>query len=709
MKKDFDAYRKEREHIPLLPVQEEVLSRGYLFDSSKSVIIVSPTSSGKSLIVEYFIANALSNRRKVVYLSPLKSLIEEKEEDFKFVTNFFDAILRVSTHERRGEDPYIFKGSYDVLLTVYEKFAYFLQKNRVFLRDIGLVVFDELTILEDPVRGPYVDVILSYIKKRGLKVLITTSYISSPERLARHIGATLISSSERSTPLHIGYVKNGVFYWKDEKGAFTKKERLLNEGYSQDEEFFLLLRRFWEEDGAVVFFSTRSKARKALSYLGERFPVIWDDVDVKDLPNTLFSKNISKYISRGIGYHSRDLTYKERKFIERLIAEGKIRLLFATTTMAFGVNMPFRNVLFPELFSTSKGFLENMIGRAARGKRFAYGRAIFFDKVYVKDKKEGIQKIKFKDVYDVYTFLLRTITFGVKEDELYFEYSKKIDKKDGILFLQKEGLIKLEGQEDIVPTMLGRFVAVSGVDIRSFLDIKEIVLKKDIRSINDFIFRFMNVSALHKFYLSPMPYNLYLSWWEKIGKILPTVSLGSLTEREVDHIRKTLVVLDFIDKEELLNIEERYHITAGIITEFLDRFIWLIEVAYNLMNYISIPHYKIEIIKEIESSLMNIEPRYVLYIEKDRPDSVVFYGKRIELTHKQFELLKLLAENPGKVYTYDEILSSIWKDNYDISLKQISYHKGELVKKMGKGDIIKTVKGRGLCLTLSPNEVMLDV
>ncbi len=708
MKKNFDTYRKKRGIPSLLPVQEEVLSREDLFDPSKNVIIVSPTSSGKSLIVEHFIASALSNGKKVVYLSPLKSLIEEKEEDFKFVTNFFDATLRISTHERRSEDSYIFKGNYDILLTVYEKFAYFLQKNRIFLRNIGLLIFDELTILEDPVRGPYIDIILSYVKKRGVKILITTSYISSPHRLARHIGATLISSFKRSTPLHIGYVEDGIFYWREEEGSSIKSERLLNKRYSQDEEFFLLLERFWKEDGAIIFFPTRSKARMAFSYLGERFPTIWHDIDVENLPNTLFSKNIHKYVSRGIGYHSRDLTYKERKFIERLTAKGKIKLLFATTTLAFGVNMPFRNVIFPESFFISKGFLENMIGRAARGKRFTYGRAIFFDKFHIECKKEKTQKIELRNIHEVYTFLLRSIVFGIKEEELYFKYNGEIDKEKGTLFLQEEGLIKREAQ-NMAPTILGRFIAVSGVDIASFLKIKEVLLNKDVTSIDDFIFRFMDVTTLHKFYLDPMPYNLYLNWWEKIAKIFPHFSLGHLTEKDIDHIRKTFIILDFIHKEELSDMEERYRLTAGIITEFLDRFIWLIEIAYSLINYIPIPHYKVEIIRELESSLVDTESRYVLYIEKDRPDTVIFYGRRVDLTHKQFELLKLLAKNPGKVYTYDEILSNIWKDNYDISLKQISYHKGELTKKMGRGDIIKTIKGRGLCLNLSSNEVRVDV
>lgn len=80
--------------------------------------------------------------------------------------------------------------------------------------------------------------------------------------------------------------------------------------------------------------------------------------------------------------------------------------------------------------------------------------------------------------------------------------------------------------------------------------------------------------------------------------------------------------------------------------------------------------------------------------------SVKVYGKEIELTAKEFDILALLILNPRRVFTYEMIMEIVWDDNYNVcSRKTITNHICNLRKKLKvKNDIpeyIKSVRGVG--------------
>lgn len=70
------------------------------------------------------------------------------------------------------------------------------------------------------------------------------------------------------------------------------------------------------------------------------------------------------------------------------------------------------------------------------------------------------------------------------------------------------------------------------------------------------------------------------------------------------------------------------------------------------------------------------------------------HGKEILLPKKEFELLALLASKPGKVFTRDEILKTVWGDDVVVGDRTIDVHVRKLREKLGE-DYIKTVKGVG--------------
>ena len=71
-------------------------------------------------------------------------------------------------------------------------------------------------------------------------------------------------------------------------------------------------------------------------------------------------------------------------------------------------------------------------------------------------------------------------------------------------------------------------------------------------------------------------------------------------------------------------------------------------------------------------------------------------GARVELTFKEYELLRKFMENPGRVFTRDQLLTSIWGDSYIGETRTVDVHIGTLRTKLGRcGDCIETARGVG--------------
>lgn len=85
--------------------------------------------------------------------------------------------------------------------------------------------------------------------------------------------------------------------------------------------------------------------------------------------------------------------------------------------------------------------------------------------------------------------------------------------------------------------------------------------------------------------------------------------------------------------------------------------------------------------------------------------AVYIDGKKCELTYKEFELLRLLLNRPGKVYSRDFILDSIWGYEYSGSSRTLDMHIKTLRQKLkDKGSLIKTVRNVGFKIDNVNNE-----
>jgi DNA-binding response OmpR family regulator len=84
-----------------------------------------------------------------------------------------------------------------------------------------------------------------------------------------------------------------------------------------------------------------------------------------------------------------------------------------------------------------------------------------------------------------------------------------------------------------------------------------------------------------------------------------------------------------------------------------------------------------------------------------RVRTVSFHGQPVELTPKEFDLLMFLSEDPGAVYSRDEIMTNVWDAHWWGSTKTLDVHIASLRRKLDPG-FVETVRGVGFRLALPP-------
>ena len=120
-------------------------------------------------------------------------------------------------------------------------------------------------------------------------------------------------------------------------------------------------------------------------------------------------------------------------------------------------------------------------------------------------------------------------------------------------------------------------------------------------------------------------------------------------------------------------------------------------------DYLAKPFGMMEMVSRIRAVLRRTAPAAapgLLQMGNLRMDSAshtVYAGDtRVELTLKEFDLLKLFLEHPGRVFTRDQLLERIWSTDYVGETRTVDVHIGTLRTKLGQcGEYIRTVRGVG--------------
>ncbi|MHA1367905.1 MAG: DEAD/DEAH box helicase, partial [Candidatus Heimdallarchaeota archaeon] len=328
----------------------KALKAGLLKDND--LLVVAGTSSGKTLIGEMVGLQKIFQGQRMVYLSPLVALTNQKYEDFKkkYSKENIKTAIRVgmSKIDVGREARFIIDTNYNnaqIITATYEAFDLLLRNGKSnVLHNIGLVIIDEVQLLSNLDRGPEIDGLIARIKNLFPKaqILALSATIGNPVELGKELGLDVILHEARPVPL-----ERHIILSQDQ----DEKEKYL---------FDLIRTEFWNKSSygyggqTIVFTNSRRHCYELSSKLNKRGL------------NTVV-------------YHS-GLTFSERKKAENGFSQGKYVAIVTTAALGAGVDFPASQVIFESLAMGIKWIsvaeFHQMIGRAGRLGYHDKGKAV---------------------------------------------------------------------------------------------------------------------------------------------------------------------------------------------------------------------------------------------------------------------------------------------------------------------------------------------
>lgn len=334
----------------LTDVQQRALAAGAA--DGRSLVVSAPTSSGKTLVGEIAVLCALRAGARAIYLVSHKALADQKYLDFvaRFGEGATEPIgsVGLNTGDRT-------EGDIDAQLMVatYEK-ALGLFLSGQLRPNNALVVADELQILGEPGRGPDIEALCSALRQRGVKQFVAlTATVENPEDLAGWMTCDLVRSSHRDVPLHQEIWYGGRAHrtkFGDDSGQAVHGGAPATNDISAVVDHLLRLDR----GPVLVFTESRKEAVTFATAYGQRRPRVGVGIEMAEQLDlfsepTESSDQLRENAERRVAFHTADLSPQERQVIEGGFTDGKFEVCFATSTLAAGVNFPFRTIVFSKL------------------------------------------------------------------------------------------------------------------------------------------------------------------------------------------------------------------------------------------------------------------------------------------------------------------------------------------------------------------------
>ena len=518
----------------LFPPQEDCILGGVL--DGRNIVLASPTASGKTLIAELCgLKHILEKGGKVLYLSPLRALASEKFEDFKKYTSIKKPDGRkvsvgISTGDFDSADNWLER--YDVIVSTNEKADSLLRHRAKWMDTISLVIADEIHLLNDAGRGPTLEIVLARLLQvnPNIQILALSATINNVDEIAGWLNAKFIVTEWRPINLKEGIMLKDEIQYKDGEARKVEPETHLPV-------VNLVLNTLRNGGQALIFASTRknavSAAKTVASHMNKMLvPKSGSKLVKRSLEEqargvlekeakkildagerTGMSEELADLVRCGTAYHHAGLSGAHRKVIEDGFKERKIKVLTATPTLAWGVNLPARTVIIQDYRRFEAGLgnypisvldYKQMAGRAGRPKYDKFGESVLIAKTadeadylmesYVLAKPERIwSRLAVEKI--IRTHVLATIAsdFAHTENGIYeffgktfyaYQYDVKAIKSviNKILrFLHDEKMIYVAG-DNILATKFGKRISelyidpLSGVIIRDALQSKPPIL-----------------------------------------------------------------------------------------------------------------------------------------------------------------------------------------------------------------------------------------
>ncbi|VVD62561.1 DEAD/DEAH box helicase [Pandoraea commovens] len=385
-------------------VQYEALAAGVA--RGESVLVVSPTSTGKTQIALWAIAGGLERGCNTVYLVTHRALAKQKFEDFRsqLLGPFLGdnaASLVVATGDYVEDAEGIVPSEplrAPLLVATYEKYLALLSASGA-PKDMRntVVVCDEIQLIGDFSRGQNVEVLLTLLRNAGWKQFVGLSAVlqqRDANDLANWLKVKLVALNAREKHLRYECWTEGRMVVVNSDKPDQTEEASLPAGVTLDP-IAALMSLLGQQDSPrpVIVFCMKKQdtydlARRFVetAYKGQKGQM---SLAFDGLPATSANEFLAGILERRVACHTADLTDEERHVVETYLLDGRLDVVFATSTLAAGVNFPLGAAVFAGWSRWDSDLrtrvpmetsdFHNMAGRVGRmGFAHERGRVVFF-------------------------------------------------------------------------------------------------------------------------------------------------------------------------------------------------------------------------------------------------------------------------------------------------------------------------------------------
>jgi ATP-dependent RNA helicase HelY len=424
-----------------------------------NVLVVAPTGSGKTLIAEKSVEYYIQNNKRIIYTTPIKALSNQKYNDFK--NQNIDVGLLTGDRSINQDA--------NLIIATTEILRNMIFSNDSRLTNTGLIILDEVHYLGDKERGTTWEEIFIHAPI-NIKFLCLSATIKNRNEFLEWIvslrGPTsLIVSDNRPVPLEISLVATNKVTKKFSiiKSTKNKKNNPIfrfskqNNNYSNPQGHQII--KYLDEMNllpSILFYFSREKVESKARQLANSSSVTDFKLQIKEKFDSVFSDleneeytllNLDEHLwmwSRGVGFHHAGLAPIVKEFVEYLFLNKFISYLYATETLALGINMPAKSIILERLYKydgiktrliTQSEFLQ-LTGRAGRRGIDEKGYAFLsFDKNINNDWYTNLFSLESSNLNSAYSVNYFSIVNLVKRHSL--EDAIKLLNKSFFIFQKK--------------------------------------------------------------------------------------------------------------------------------------------------------------------------------------------------------------------------------------------------------------------------------
>ena len=357
-------------------------------EAGKSVVVSAPTGSGKTFVAEHGIAMARAAGQRSLYTTPIKALSNQKFRDLRGWLGADDVGLLTGDNSINGD------ASAVVMTTEVLRNMLYSEPER--LASTGVVVMDEVHYLQNNFRGPVWEEVIIHLPSH-IQIVALSATVSNAEELAEwisgvHAPCTSVTETTRPVQLHNSFfvgeksarenhvvdtlVKGrpnpkGKRYDPAPRQRRGKGKSHQRSGPPQKRPWRTPRRHevITELDRrgllpAITFIFSRAGCEDAVSQLRSSGVSLTDDATAQKITEVIERRtaHLSDNDRRALGYagwaaglqagiaaHHAGIVPLFKETVEELFTAGYLKAIFATETLALGINMPARTVVIEKL------------------------------------------------------------------------------------------------------------------------------------------------------------------------------------------------------------------------------------------------------------------------------------------------------------------------------------------------------------------------